>query len=574
MSLIENFYDLQRYVKTCADRADLQVVWGKPTDIPRTDGKRIHIPRADESYDDQKLLNVKYAVSHEVAHCLYTDFDLAKDKEIDMDSKFGLVLNLIEDHRIDYLNSLVYAGDYALCKQTYSGSYNRIDLSGCDDAQLAGAIIGNLRLCESWQPDLIPVADKLYDAAPVDVQEQANKFVDVCSSLIETARNTEHLTGTSICYEATLAFLGTEEEEKAKEKAKAKADDAEGGGSSDKESDDKADKDRAEIAKGMPSKPDMDKDERTKKGSVTKSDEDDRGGYTPDPLSELIIEDFPNRKFSELDPNRVDAHTVDFINKHFSSAGGMANKLRTKLQILSRSRTKYGTKSGKLHANALHRICIPDGGEYSERIFKKKDVSLNLDVAVSVLIDMSGSMSGDKYEHAALATTLLNESLGTVLRVPLELLGFTESRPSSLTDACWRGGYKTHMVVLKNFQTPTPKQQLVNALGACDNILCENTDGEAILFAHDRLVRQRAKRKVLFVLSDGQPCGGYGKGSIGGFTRSVINHIQQRSPVEIYGIGFLDDSVSRYYKEYAIIDNMNEIEHKLVSVITKKVFGV
>lgn len=130
------------------------------------------------------------------------------------------------------------------------------------------------------------------------------------------------------------------------------------------------------------------------------------------------------------------------------------------------------------------------------------------------------------------------------------------------------------MVVLKNFQSAVPKQQLVNALGACAEILCENTDGEAILFAHDRLVRQRAKRKVLFVLSDGQPCGGRAKGSISSFTEHVINHIQQRSPVEIYGIGFLDDSVREYYKEHAIIDNVSEIESKLVSVITKKVFGV
>lgn len=567
MSLIENFYDLQRYVKTCADRADLQVVWGEPTDTPSTNGKSIIIPRVNESFDDARLLRTKYSVAHEVAHCIYTSFDAAKDKAIDMNSKFGLVWNILEDHRIDYLNSMVYAGDYALCKSTYKSAYETMDLSKCDDVQLRAAIIGNIMLCNTWQPDLIDVGNALYAAAPDDVQQEIDRFIDVCSDLIDQARNMEDKHGTYLTYEATLAFLGTEEEKKAQEQKSVSEADGEGSGS--KMSDEEADA-LKEAAKGMVSKPDM----GDKEGDDNADGEvdDDYDSYTPDPMSELLIEDFPARKFSNLDPNSIDHHTVGFINKHIKNAGGMANKLRTKLQILSRSRTKYGTKSGKLHANALHRICIPDGGEYSERIFKRKENALDLDVAVTVLMDMSGSMFGCKYEHAALATTLLNESLGTVLRVPLELLGFTESYVSDKRS----GGYvyKTHMVVLKNFNNPMPRQQLVNALGACEKILCENTDGEAILFAHDRLLRQRAKRKVLFVLSDGAPCGGRAKGSISTFTSHVIEHIQQRSPVEIYGIGLLDDSVTLYYKENAIINNVNEIESKLVSVITKKVFGV
>lgn len=571
MSLIENFYDLQRYVKTCADRADLQVVWGEPTDTPSTNGKSIIIPRVNESFDDARLLRTKYSVAHEVAHCIYTNFEAAKGKAIDMHSKFGLVWNILEDHRIDYLNSMVYAGDYALCKSTYKSAYETMDLSKCSDMQLRAAIIGNIMLCNTWQPDLIDVGNALYAAAPSDVQHEIDRFIDVCTDLIDQARNMEDKHGTYLTYEATLAFLGTEEEKKAQDQKAASEADGEGSGS--KMSDEEADA-LKEAAKGMVSKPDMgDKEgDDTSDGKV----DDDYDSYTPDPMSELIIEDFPSRKFSNLDPSNIDRCTVNFINEHIKNAGGMANKLRTKLQILSRSRTKYGTKSGKLHANALHRICIPDGGEYSERIFKRKENALDLDVAVTVLMDMSGSMSGDKYEHAALATTLLNESLGTVLRVPLELLGFTESIGhvgGKRSGYDW-SGFKTHMVVLKNFNNPMPRQQLVNALGACEKILCENTDGEAILFAHDRLLRQRAKRKVLFVLSDGAPCGGRSKGSISTFTRHVIEHIQQRSPVEVYGIGLLDDSVTHYYKESAVINNVNEIESKLVSVITKKVFGV
>lgn len=570
MSLIENFYDLQRYVKTCADRADLQVVWGKPDDIPRTDGKLIHIPRVDESFDDKKLTSLKYAIAHEVAHCLYTNFEAAVSKGVSMDSKFGLVWNLIEDHRIDYINSMIYTGDYTLCKQVYANSYASIDISRVPDAQLSGAIIGNLFLCVPWQPDLATVAHDLYASATDEVKAEADRFISVCNDYVSTARDDESLNGTLTAYEATLAFLGTEEEEKAKEHAKKEA--ASGKGSGEEESGENAEA-LKEAAKAMHSKPDMGDKHKSRKDK-TIADGPSDGGYEPDPMSELLVEDFPNRKFTSIDPTDVDYRTVEFINKHLSNAGGMANKLRTKLQILSRSRTKYGTKSGKLHANALHRICIPDGGEYSERIFKRKEMSLDLDVSVTVLIDMSGSMSGSKYEHAALATTLLNESLGTVLHVPLELLGFTESLPKGSFGGRYDGAYKTHMVVLKNFQSAMPKQQLVNALGACDKILCENTDGEAILYAHDRLLRQRTKRKVLFVLSDGQPCGGYSKGSIKRFTQHVIQHIQQRSPVEIYGIGFLDDSVREYYKEHAIIDNVSEIESKLVSVITKKVFGV
>lgn len=130
------------------------------------------------------------------------------------------------------------------------------------------------------------------------------------------------------------------------------------------------------------------------------------------------------------------------------------------------------------------------------------------------------------------------------------------------------------MVVLKNFNSAQPRAAMIDALGKCSNILCENTDGEALLFAHDRLTKQRTKRKVMFVLSDGYPAGGYAKGSIRNFTEHVIKYIERKSPVEVYGVGLMSDSVSELYKEHTVIKNAGELESKLISVITKKVFGV
>lgn len=572
-NLIENFYDMQRYVKTCADRANLEIVWGKPDDTPATDGKRVLIPRPDDTWTADKYERLKYAIAHEVAHVLYTDFGYPHDpeKDVDMNTKFGMVWNVIEDHRIDYLNSMVYAGDYGLCKTSYATCYDNLVLKNIDDDEFAGAILGNMMLLRSWQPDMIAIADKHYSTASDTVRANADRFVDVCSELIKDACDTETLRGTQYTYEATCAYMSDESREEAEQKAKDKRENAEGDGGSaegkkaDKE--DKAEKDALKnMAKAMVSEPDMSDDKEEIKADKEYKDRYDED-YIPDVLSDILIEDFVNNKYALMGSTSPDRDVVNFVNRNANSSAGMANKLRTKLQILSRSRIKYGTKSGKLHANALHRLCIPDGGEYSTKIFKRKEDALSLDVSVTVLVDMSGSMNScGKYEHAALATTLLNEALGTVLRVPLEILGFTES----IHD----GRARTHMAVLKNFNAAMPKQRIVNSFGVCKEWLYENTDGEAILFAHDRLLRQRTKRKILFVLSDGDPAGGYSKGNIRTFTKKVINHIQTRSPVEIYGIGFMNKAVERFYKERAVIDDVSDIENSLVQVITKKVFGV
>lgn len=568
--LVKNFYDLQRYVKTCADRANLQVVWGKSDETPHTDGKRVVIPRPDESWDEDRLLHTKYALSHEVAHCLYTDFDFnGRDiKEVSMKSRLGLLWNVLEDHRIDHLNSLQYAGDYELCKRSYKSAYSRVDANGWDDKEFLGAVIGNVMLCKPWQPDIIEIADKLFNDADVETKNHVQRFIDVCSHTMDMARNLDTLAGTGLTYEAAVAFLGTEAEQDAQAKAEAEAEGSEGSG--------KGDKAEEEAVKAMARALGTESDMSREAGERIKSEREDsgrHGDYVPDPISEMLIDDFVNNKFdSNVNTEDIDKGVVNFINNNMGNAAGMANQLRTKLQILSRSRMHYGTKSGKLHGNALHRICIPDAPQdYVSRIFKRKENALNLDVSVSVLIDMSGSMSGSKYQHAALAVTLLNEALGTVLRIPIEILGFTERSKEFSGD--W-DQFRTNMVVLKNFNSPQPRAAITTALGKCAHILRENTDGEAILFAHDRLTKQRTKRKVMFVLSDGYPAGGYVKGSIERFTERVIDSIQKRSPVELYGVGLMSDSVTELYKEHTVIKNARELESKLISVITKKVFGV
>lgn len=573
-ALVKNFYDLQRYVKTCADRANLQVVWGKSDETPHTDGKRVVIPRPDETWDEERMMQTKYALAHEVAHCLYTDFDYnGRDiKEVSMKSRLGMLWNVLEDHRIDHLNSLQYVGDYELCKQTYKSSYNSFNPSGWTDKEFLGAIIGNIICARTWQPDLVDVSESLYAALDDEARAHADRFIETCAGLIDEARNTEDLSGTGITYKAAVAFLGTDEEKKAQDKAEAEGGSGTTKGSADKDADAES-KEAASMAEQVGTEPDMSRNPSDKvKGGRGESDR--YGDYTPDPLSEMTIDDFVSKKFdSDISTADSDSYVTNFVLKNLTNAAGMANQLRTKLQIMSRSRTQYGTKSGKLHGNALHRICIPDAPhDYASRIFKRKENALNLDVSVTVLVDMSGSMHGSKYQHAALAVTLLNEALGTVLRIPIEILGFTERPVKSFVGRF--DDYRTHMVVLKNFNSAQPRAAMIDALGKCSNILCENTDGEALLFAHDRLTKQRTKRKVMFVLSDGYPAGGYAKGSIRNFTEHVIKYIERKSPVEVYGVGLMSDSVSELYKEHTVIKNAGELESKLISVITKKVFGV
>ena len=107
-----NYLDVaqfESYVTACAKNTGVKVMWDKPTSTPRTDGTNMWIPSITSTTSAEWLARIRYFVKHETSHIVHSDFVyLNKVKPTGL---LALINNLIEDHRIDYLNDGEYDGD-------------------------------------------------------------------------------------------------------------------------------------------------------------------------------------------------------------------------------------------------------------------------------------------------------------------------------------------------------------------------------------------------------------------------------------------------------------------------------
>ena len=204
-------------------------------------------------------------------------------------------------------------------------------------------------------------------------------------------------------------------------------------------------------------------------------------------------------------------------------------------------------------------MTIPNAGSYNEKIFKQKRESEVLNTAVSVLVDMSGSMGGSKMSHAAHSAILLNDSIAK-LGVPVEIAGFTEQMDGPVH------------YLFKNFGSRCEAEHLRARISEGTRHMEDNADGDSILFAYSRLKVRKEKKKLLIVLSDGQPAAHRGRG-IYGFTHKVVKEIEKGGLVDIYGIGIESHAVENFYKQNIVIKDSSELEKALLTVLKDKLFS-
>jgi hypothetical protein len=181
------------------------------------------------------------------------------------------------------------------------------------------------------------------------------------------------------------------------------------------------------------------------------------------------------------------------------------------------------------------------------------------------LVDKSGSMCGDKDQFALAATLLVNEVCST-LNIPVEIIGFTDDNIRA------GEGISPVMYVYKNFSDHSVStEDLKKSYAMSSRVMQGNPDAENILWAHDRLVKRKEKKKLLIVMSDGSPAATKGGSGIGRFTENVIREIEASKDVEIYGLGLCSDSVEHYYKANSVVNEPQDIPVKLLELIERKI---
>lgn len=276
------------------------------------------------------------------------------------------------------------------------------------------------------------------------------------------------------------------------------------------------------------------------------------------------------RELAEL-RSKLDVHLLAAR----STIGALANRLQRRLQILQRSEWNYDVEEGLLDVSKLTRIITDPVLSASYKIEKDSELG---SVVVSVLLDNSASMKGEPITVAACCADILSQALERC-GVKLEVLGFTtaewnggrskrqwssstrESAPGRLNDL--------RHIIYKSADERWRRSKLAFALMMKDEILKENIDGEALAWAHERLLKRAEDHRILIVVSDGAPADHStlsvnGRDYLANNLRDVIARIESEGMVELVGIGIGHD-LSEFYKKSIRVEGMAKLASALTS---------
>ena len=279
---------------------------------------------------------------------------------------------------------------------------------------------------------------------------------------------------------------------------------------------------------------------------------------------ELVTEDEIKKLRNNLDLQL--SSLQNFISR-------LANKLQRKLLAKQNRSWSFDLEEGILDASKLPRVIMDPFNSLSYK--KEKDIEFK-DTVVTLLIDNSGSMRGRPISIAAICADILSRTLERC-SVKVEVLGFTTLNwKGGKSRELWMKNKKTHPGRLNDLchiiykSADTPWRRAKNNLGLMlkEGILKENIDGEAILWAFNRLKKRKEERKIIMVISDGAPVddstlsvnsGNYLEQHL----KKVVRWVEDSKEVEINAIGIGHD-VSSYYKQAIKIADVQELGDAMV----------
>ena len=271
-----------------------------------------------------------------------------------------------------------------------------------------------------------------------------------------------------------------------------------------------------------------------------------------------------------------------FLDQQLAAMQGVVSRLANKLQRLlmaQQNRTwEFDLEEGMLDTSRLPRIIIDP--MYPLSFKREKDMTFR-DTVVTLLLDNSGSMRGRPIMVAAMCADILARTLERCA-VKTEILGFTTR--------AWKGGQSREKwiadgkpphpgrlndlrhIIYKAADEPWRRARRNLGLMMREGLLKENIDGEALMWAHNRLVHRPEQRKILMVISDGAPvddstlsvnAGNYLERHL----RHVIEEIEDKSSVELNAIGIGHD-VTRYYRKAVTIVDAEQLGGAMTEQLT------
>lgn len=292
-------------------------------------------------------------------------------------------------------------------------------------------------------------------------------------------------------------------------------------------------------------------------------------------------------EFKNTRPSIKEDRKKDFLSDISLNTAMLEKQFERYLNSQSHSMWEYGQTRGKLYGAGLVKLRTGN-----EKIFRKRIVNKTKDVAVSLVVDCSGSMSGSKFDKAMHNAYVFSKALARV-GIAHEVVGFTtkdlpckiEYVQAMKEAACswdaWRrkkphgvlyGRYESlYLPIFKDFTDRFDDKIAETMASARCNISLENNDdADSLLMIAKHLREQPQSRKIMFVFSDGLPYYANFTGNhLGSEELSQALETIEKWGIEVFGIGIESYSVSGFYKDYAVVHNLDELSTTLLTELKR-----
>ncbi|MET3595973.1 cobaltochelatase CobT [Mesorhizobium shonense] len=501
------------------------------------------------------------------------------------------IYDAVEQARVEAIGSRAMQGVAdnigSMLEDKYAKA-NLVDVRDKADAPLEEAVALMVREKLTGRP--VPKSgERLVDLWRPWVEEKASADLDGLSSKLDDQQAFARIVRDMLVSMEMAEELGddqeTEDSEDNEEDEQQGEEQSEEGG----EDDSGSEQSQSEDAEASADEEDSAETEATDATSDDLSDEDDSDAETPgearrndNPFLNLPKE-IDYKVFTTAFDETVGAEDLceeeeldrlrAFLDKQLANLSGvvgrLANRLQRRLMAQQNRSWDFDLEEGYLDPARLVRVVIDPMQPLS---FKQERDTKFRDTVVSLVLDNSGSMRGRPITVAATCADILARTLERC-GVSVEILGFTTR--------AWKGGQAREKwlkdgkppnpgrlndlrhIIYKSADHPWRRARRNLGLMMREGLLKENIDGEALLWAHNRLIGRPEQRKILMMISDGAPVddstlsvnpGNYLERHL----RAVIDLIETRSPVELLAIGIGHD-VTRYYRRAVTIVDAEEL---------------
>ncbi|MCL4125230.1 UNVERIFIED_CONTAM: hypothetical protein GTU68_044478, partial [Idotea baltica] len=287
--------------------------------------------------------------------------------------------------------------------------------------------------------------------------------------------------------------------------------------------------------------------------------------YKTDHDEEIAAEDLAE----PVELERLRAYLDQQLEPLKGAVSRLANKLQRRLQAQQNRSWEFDREEGILDAGRLARVVANPTTPLSFKV--EKDTEFR-DTIVTLLLDNSGSMRGRPISIAAICADVLARTLERC-NVKVEILGFTtRAWKGGLAREAWLNDGRPQQpgrlndlrhIIYKRADAPWRRSRDNLGLMMKEGLLKENIDGEALEWAHRRMVNRREARKILMVISDGAPVDDSTlsvnpASYLEKHLRDVIEMVERRKAVELLAIGIGHD-VTRYYERAVTITDVEQL---------------